>query len=145
MDLKIFVDAAYDYRSRMGSYCIVTVYGEHKDWYVEDFDGSYDSTGAELAGLRAALDICQKIKKSAAIYCDNMSAIRTCQPRAAELGCEIHHFRGHQLGSQDVLIDDDVKAHHWADRMAVSQLHRRLDRLKTRAYNDKRTTVRKET
>lgn len=132
----MYTDAAFDRFSGLGCYCIVIVRGSFKDYAVECIDGRTNSTEAELAGLMAAIEIAENAGKPTRILCDSMGAIKEAR-KVLLIPSEItiEHFKGHQLGSMDVEITDDVKRHHWADSMARAELCRRLDARKTEAYN----------
>lgn len=141
--LKIYSDAAFDRFTGLGCYCLVVINGDYKDYSVDNIDGCTNSTQAELAGLRAALEIAAKAGKQSEIFCDSMGAISQIAYEWQHGESDIvplafvRHFKGHQLGSDGVVIDDDVKRHHWADTMACHELRRRLDIRKTVAYDEK--------
>lgn len=136
---KIYADAAFDRTSGLGAYCVVITGNRVRpDWYVRETDGAISSYKPELDGLNDALkvgrDLYEKYGEPVKIFCDNIAAVRSITPPQ---GITVHHFKGHQLGSADVIIDDDVKRHHWADIMARQFLKSRLDALSTSAYNSK--------
>ena len=123
----------------MATYCLVVVRGSFKDWSVDNYDGDCrSSTQAELAGIMAAVEIAGNTNEETLIYCDSLGAIDEAH-KALIIPPQItiKHFKGHQLGSEGVVIDDDVKYHHWADTQARAELCRRIDSQKTRAYNER--------
>lgn len=125
--IKIYTDASYDSVSQLGCYCLVVVTDTLKDFAVEDIDNCKSSTEAEYAGIIAALAISAKTDQRITIYCDSMAAIKKAQSNnMIPTNVSLEHFRGHQLGSPGVVIDDDVKRHHFADVMAGAELDRRL-------------------
>lgn len=143
--LRIYTDAAFDDQSGLGSYCLVVVYGEHKDWSVDRIDMElYSSTDAEYVGLRAAVELARKAHLSEVlIMCDSLGAIDRLQAHTKQglvkpvAGMHVRHFKGHQAEKEGVYMDDDVKRHHWADIQAGAELDRMLlDSGKTRAYNE---------
>jgi len=127
--ITIYTDAAFDQETGLGCYCLIIVSGSFKDYAVENIDGCTNSTDAEYAGIEAAIEIISKTNKVGRILCDSMGAIKKAQGlmSLAPRNYTIEHFKGHQLGSMDVEITDDVKRHHWADSMARAELRRRLD------------------
>ncbi len=126
--LILLSDAAYSRETNKGAYCIVTINNGKKEWYTKTIDCCNSSTIAEYAGVRAAIDIIQRLKKPAVIYCDNLYAIDKIgneiynEEYDIPEGCSIRHIRGHQLGQADVPVTELIKAHDWADKMARAHL-----------------------
>jgi ribonuclease HI len=133
--IKLYTDAAFDLGSGYATVCLVSSYAGRKDWETYDFEDKHNSTEAEYAGIELAIKLLAKLGKPGTIYCDSMGAIDYAQ-KHAEIPefVRIEHIKGHQLGSHDIGVDDNVKAHHWADTMAGNALDRRLAREKTLAY-----------
>lgn len=128
---KVYSDGSYDRRTGRGAYCIVIVALRKKDWYVEDCDTPY----IEEMGLQEAIAIAGRLRRNTgkvtAVYCDNVGAIKNLSTTAKKEDVLLKHIPGHLLGKDDVVIDDDVKYHHWADTMARTRVQNRVDKPKS--------------
>lgn len=132
---RLYVDGSHDARTGKGAYCIVIVALGKKDWFVEDCDTPYVEEEGLNEAIILAARLAKKTGKPTKVYSDSVSAIKANSRHAAELGIELCWIRGHLLGNDDIPVEPNIKAHHWADRMAYGRV---VDRLKTEAYNQRR-------
>ncbi len=131
--LKIYTDAAFDRKTGYAAYCILVIHDQIRDYTTTDIDDCNSPNEAELAGVFAALELVKKTGKSATIYCDNKDAIKKARLHAPA-NVRVEYIRAHQVGGS-APISDNIKYQHWADTMARGSVKRRLDQLKTEAYN----------
>lgn len=138
--LKVYTDASWDPHTRIGAYCITYITDEgKKDYVVYDHDNCTTNNDLELVALRHAVDLVETVGVPAEIFCDNQSAISKAHKdfkygrKVNTTGLVIRFIKGHQMKMEGVVIDEDIKLHHWTDRMAGMQMSKRLDKYKTGA------------
>lgn len=127
---KVYVDGSHDAFTGIGAYCVVIAALGKKDWYIEDCDSSYVEQDGLYEAIQLAVKLTKSTKKPTKVFTDSVSAIKACSKFAEESGIELGWIKGHLLGSPDISVDPDIKAHHWADTMARNRV---LDRLKSEA------------
>lgn len=131
---KIFVDGAYNHQHQIGFYCVVVISQDSKPIYQVSKKLSCDSAyHIEALGLEKAIDHASTLPKPTTVFCDNVRAIKSLSSYAEGRDVELEYVRAHQFGKPFIVPTDNVKAHHFTDRLARGALRNTTRQIENRS------------
>lgn len=137
---RVYSDGAYDFENGVGAYCVVSVEHNQPPTWCASASSGKSPNEVETEGLIAGIAIAAALHKSngfrSVVYCDSLSAIQNTRAVAKAAHVDVQFIKGHLLGKDEVVVDDNIKRHHWADVQAGMKLREIVvDKLSTSEQN----------